>query len=236
MAAAGAEPKARLAATLLTGGRSNLTYRLDDGETSWVLRTPPRRGRTPSAHDVVRGYRVTTGLADSAVPVPRPLLLCEDESVIEARFVVVEHVLGTILRTARDLDELDDQAVEAVSTRLVETLAAPHRVVPDRVGLARYGRPEGYAARQLRRWSGQWDLVGADDGSSVATELARRLSAHLPSQGVTRIVHGDFRIDKVILRLSGGSEQARNPQVAAVVDWELSTLGDPVTDVAMMSY
>jgi aminoglycoside phosphotransferase (APT) family kinase protein len=234
MSAAGVEMATRLKGTLLAGGRSNLTYRLDDGETSWVLRMPPRSGRTPSAHDVAREYRVTKALAESAVPVARPLLLCEDESVIGAPFTIVEHVSGATVRTAADLDELDDHAVGTVSHRLVETLAALHRVDPEAVGLADYGRPDGYAARQLRRWGGQWELVGADHHSVAAKELSRRLTSRTPSQGATSIVHGDFRIDNVILTRTAEDELRRGPQVAAVVDWELSTLGDPIADVAMM--
>jgi aminoglycoside phosphotransferase (APT) family kinase protein len=234
MLAAGIEMAAGLEAALIAGGRSNLTYRLDDGETSWVLRMPPRSGRTPSAHDVAREYRVTKALADSAVPVARPLLLCEDENVIGVPFTLVEHVSGATVRTAADLDELDDRAVGTVSRRLVETLAALHRVDPEAVGLAGYGRPDGYAARQLLRWTGQWELVGADDNSVAAMELSRRLTSRMPSQGTTSIVHGDYRIDNVILTLAAGGRPERDPEVAAVVDWELSTLGDPVADVAMM--
>ncbi|WP_406034209.1 phosphotransferase family protein [Nocardioides sp. NBC_00163] len=221
---------AGLDATLIAGGRSNLTYRLDAGETSWVLRMPPRKGRTPSAHDVAREYRVTKALADSAVPVARPLLLCEDERVIGAPFTVVEHVSGATIRTATDLDGLEDQVVGTVSRRLIEALAALHRVDAEKVGLAGFGRPDGYAARQLRRWTGQWELIGDGSHAVAAAELSRRLAASMPAQGTTSIVHGDYRIDNVILGLDADDD----PRVAAVVDWELSTLGDPIADVAMM--
>jgi aminoglycoside phosphotransferase (APT) family kinase protein len=234
MRAAGIEPAAGLEATLLAGGRSNLTCRLDDGVTRWVLRMPPRSGRTPSAHDVAREYRVTKALADTAVPVARPLLLCEDADVLGAPFTLVEHVTGSTIRTAAELAELDDQAVNAVSVRLVETLAALHRVDPEAVGLGDYGRPDGYAARQLRRWTGQWELIGAEHHGDAALELSRRLTSNMPTQGSSSIVHGDYRIDNVILTLATGKGQQPDPVVAAVVDWELSTLGDPVADVAMM--
>lgn len=230
MLVGGIELQGRLEATHIAGGRSNLTCRLDDGETSWVLRMPPRTGRTPSAHDIAREYRVTKALADSVVPVARPLLLCDDESVLGAPFTVVEHVSGATIRTSTELDELDDPAVAAVSRRLLETLAALHRVDQEAVGLGSYGRPDGYAARQLQRWTGQWQLVGDDDNTRAARELSQRLGTAMPAQGATSIVHGDFRIDNVILTLADGCA----PQVAAVVDWELSTLGDPVADVAMM--
>jgi aminoglycoside phosphotransferase (APT) family kinase protein len=234
MQTAGIEPAAGLEATLLAGGRSNLTCRLDDGVTRWVLRMPPRSGRTPSAHDVAREFRVTKALADTAVPVARPLLLCDDADVLGAPFTLVEYVLGSTIRTAAELAELDDRAVDAVSGRLVETLAALHRVDPEAVGLGDYGRPDGYAARQLRRWTGQWELIGAGHHGGAALELSRRLTSKMPSQGSASIVHGDYRIDNVILTLASGAEQQPDPVVAAVVDWELSTLGDPVADVAMM--
>lgn len=219
-----------LKATHIAGGRSNLTCRLDGGKKSWVLRMPPRTGRTPSAHDVAREYRVTKALAGSVVPVARPLLLCDVDSVLGAPFTIVEYVSGTTIRTSTELDELDDGDVATISLRLVETLAALHRVAPDTVGLENYGRPDGYAARQLRRWTGQWELVGSDENNAAAAELSSRLGSAVPGQGVTGIVHGDFRIDNVILTLGDGHA----PKVAAVVDWELSTLGDPVADVAMM--
>ena len=218
MRAAGIEPAAELEATLLAGGRSNLTCRLDDGVTWWVLRMPPRSGRTPSAHDVAREYRVTKALADTAVPVARPLLLCEDADLLGAPFTLVEHVSGSTIRTAAELAELDDRAVDAVSGRLVETLAALHGVNPEAVGLGDYGRPDGYAARQLRRWTGQWELIGADHHGGAALELSRRLTSRMPSQGSTSIVHGDYRIDNVILTLATGEGQQP----------------DPVADVAMM--
>ena len=126
MRAANIEVAADLQATLLAGGRSNLTCRLDDGRSRWVLCMPPRSGRTPSAHDVAREYRVTKALEGTAVPVARPLLLCEDADILGAPFTLVEHVQGSTIRTAAQLAQLDDRAVDAVAARLVETLAALH--------------------------------------------------------------------------------------------------------------
>lgn len=219
-----------LSATLIAGGRSNLTMRLEDGTTTWVLRMPPRAGRTPSAHDVAREYRVTAALVATGVPVPPTVALCEDESVIGSPFVVTAFVPGVTIQRQEELDALDDDAVEAVVDELTTTLAALHRVDHTAVGLADFGRPDGYAARQLRRWGGQWELVssGALALDRAADEVISRLSAAVPDQRVTSILHGDFRIDNTLLRLDGA------PRVAAVVDWELSTLGDPVADVAMM--
>ncbi|MER6112454.1 phosphotransferase family protein [Streptomyces hirsutus] len=230
MAGADTTPTGPLEATLITGGRSNLTYVLSDGASRWVLRMPPRAGRTPSAHDVAREFRVTSGLRESGVPVARPVVLCEDESALGGAFTVVDYVDGRSVQSRDDLAALDDSQLAHVINSLTQTLAALHRVDHVAVGLERFGRPDAYAQRQLRRWRGQWELVAPedDDVRAAAAELGRRLETALPEQRFTGIVHGDFRIDNTILG------HGRLPEVAAVVDWELSTIGDPVADVATM--
>jgi aminoglycoside phosphotransferase (APT) family kinase protein len=219
-----------LSAELIAGGRSNLTFRLDDGSSQWVLRMPPRSGRTPSAHDVAREHRVTSALRHTDVPVAPAVALCTDESLLGGPFAVAEFVTGRTLQSRADLDTLDDPTVSALLAQLVETLASLHAVDHVAVGLERFGRPNGYAERQIRRWSGQWSLVARNepDLQRAATELISRLAETVPEQRATGIVHGDFRIDNTLLRLDSP------PTVAAVVDWELSTIGDPVADVAMM--
>ncbi|WP_298747410.1 phosphotransferase family protein [uncultured Nocardioides sp.] len=245
MAGAGVDLAGPLTARLIAGGRSNLTFRLDDGVSSWVLRTPPRAGRTPSAHDVAREFRVTSALGATDVPVPPAVVLCEDESLIGGPFTVAGFVPGATVQTAAQLDALDDTVVSAVVSALSSTLAALHRVDHVAAGLERFGRPDGYAARQLKRWSGQWEIVGgAFDPAvrSAASALAAALGDRLPRQAATGIVHGDYRIDNTLLALPGGGPDsgsgvgsgAGGVSVAAVVDWELSTIGDPVADVAMM--
>ncbi|MER6146722.1 phosphotransferase family protein [Streptomyces hirsutus] len=230
MAGADTTPTGPLEATLITGGRSNLTYVLSDGASRWVLRMPPRAGRTPSAHDVAREFRVTSGLRESGVPVARPVVLCEDESALGGAFTVVDYVDGRSVQSRDDLAALDDSQLAHVINSLTQALAALHRVDHVAVGLERFGRPDAYAQRQLRRWRGQWELVAPedDDVRAAAAELGRRLETALPEQRFTGIVHGDFRIDNTILG------HGRLPEVAAVVDWELSTIGDPVADVATM--
>ncbi|MGW5974932.1 phosphotransferase family protein [Streptomyces sp. NPDC055186] len=230
MAEAGTNPTGPLEASLITGGRSNLTYVLSDGTSRWVLRMPPRAGRTPSAHDVAREFRVTSGLRGSGVPVARPVVLCEDESVLGGAFTVVDHVDGRSVQSRDDLAALGDSQLAHVMASLTETLAALHRVDHVAAGLGRFGRPDAYAQRQLHRWRGQWELVAPEDDEvrAAAAELERRLAAAVPEQRSTGIVHGDYRIDNTIL------EYGHLPEVAAVVDWELSTIGDPVADVAMM--
>lgn len=253
MAGAGVDLAGPLTARLIAGGRSNLTFRLDDGVSSWVLRTPPRAGRTPSAHDVAREFRVTSALGATDVPVPPAVVLCEDESLIGGPFTIAGFVPGVTVQTAAQLDALDDTVVSAVVSALSSTLAALHRVDHVAAGLERFGRPDGYAARQLKRWSGQWEIVGgAFDPAvrSAASALAAALEDRLPRQAATGIVHGDYRIDNTLLALPGGGpdavpdagldagldagSRAGGVSVAAVVDWELSTIGDPVADVAMM--
>jgi aminoglycoside phosphotransferase (APT) family kinase protein len=217
-----------LAAEQIAGGRSNLTYRLDDGRDRWVLRTPPRAGRTQSAHDVAREYRVTSALAGTDVPVAPAVALCEDESLLGVPFTVTGFVTGRAIRTRTELAELDDAELAAVMSSLTSTLASLHRVDHVAVGLGTFGRPDGYAVRQLRRWRGQWEVVGAPGPAALAASCFDALEAQVPSQGSVGIVHGDYRLDNTLVTLEP------RPAVLAVVDWELSTIGDPVADVAMM--
>jgi aminoglycoside phosphotransferase (APT) family kinase protein len=177
---------------------------------------------------VAREFRVTSALGAVGVPVPPAVVLCEDDAVIGGPFAVAEFVDGTTVQTRTDLDLLDDATVAACVDRLVEVLAGLHAVDHVAAGLERFGRPDGYAERQVRRWSSQWEIVGTPALSRAAAETAQLLSAAVPAQRAVGIVHGDFRIDNTILRLDGPV------RVGAVVDWELSTVGDPVADVALM--
>ena len=227
---AGIRVQGPLSSALITGGRSNLTYRLEDEHHRWVLRTPPRHGRTPSAHDVAREFRVTRALHGGPVPVAEAVALCEDEAVLGAPFAVAAFVEGATVQSREQLDRLPDAALARIVDRLVETLAALHRVDHVDAGLERFGRPDAYAARQLSRWAGQWELVGTDELDPLAQQVIGGLRDGLPEQQATGIVHGDFRIDNTLLT----DLDLDTVQVAAVLDWELSTIGDPVADVAMM--
>jgi aminoglycoside phosphotransferase (APT) family kinase protein len=216
-----------LSARLIEGGRSNLTFVVSDSHQSWVVRRPPLGENTPSAHDVAREFRVTRALEETDVPVARTVALCEDPRVIGSDFTVVEFVDGTAIRTESELEKLDDTEALACVRGLVSALSALHRVDHRGIGLEKFGRPHGYAARQLRRWSGQWALVSTEH-SPAAELLLGRLSDSIPEQRYSTIVHGDFRIDNTLLA-------PHNPgEVKAIVDWELSTIGDPVADVALM--
>ena len=237
MAASGTTPAGPLSSTLIAGGRSNLTFRLTDGASTWVMRTPPRAGRTPSAHDVVREYRVIHALGATAVPVAPAVVAYEEEDLLGGAFAICGFVEGRTLQSSASLDQLTDAQVASAVTSLAEALATLHAVDHVAVGLERFGRPDGYAARQLRRWSGQWDIVGESFDEQVrglAADLVARLGDALPEQKAVAIVHGDYRIDNTLLRVGDGDGDG-DVEVAAIVDWELSTVGDPVADVAMMA-
>lgn len=221
-----------LTATVVAGGRSNLTYLLaDDGGPRWVLRRPPLGLLAPSAHDMAREFRVVAALAGTAVPVAPAVALCEDRSVLGVPFAVHGYVPGRTVQSADDAAALTRAEQAEVAERLVEALAALHAVDPRAVGLADLGRPDGYLERQVRRWRAQWDVVGTHDPALVDA-LAARLRAALPAGGRTAVVHGDYRLDNLLL--GGGTAGGGGPvRVLAVVDWELSTLGDPLADLGL---
>lgn len=226
LVAAGEDVEGELHCRLIAGGRSNLTYRLDDGKSAWVLRRPPSGGLTPSAHDVAREFRVNRALQGTGVPVARTVGLSADLDVLGAPFSVVDYVEGRIIRSSADLERWNDEDVASCVSALVDALAALHAVDFREVGLAGFGRTDGYGERQLRRWSRQWAHMEAQ--SPLADRLQALLADILPAQRTCTVVHGDYRVDNTIL---GSDDIAR---VLAIVDWELSTLGDPVADVAMM--
>src|SRR3954454_3794362 len=211
----------------ISGGRSNLTYRVSDAAgRHWALRRPPLGKRLASAHDMAREHRIIAALAQTDVPVAPAVALCEDESVIGAPFYVMDFVEGPILRTKAEAEEsFGEVDRKAIGERVVDTLVAIHAVDPDAVGVGDLGRKEDYVARQLRRWHGQWEKSKTRE-LEVIDDVHRRLSARIPEQGPATIVHGDYRLDNLILSADG--------QIAAVVDWELCTLGDPLADVGML--
>ncbi|MFF8443723.1 phosphotransferase family protein [Streptomyces californicus] len=214
-----------LHARLIEGGRSNLTYVVGDGREQWVVRRPPLGHVLATAHDMAREYRVISGLHPTAVPVPEPLLLCEDDTVLGAPFYVMEYVEGIPYRTAEQLAPLGPERTRAAVLGLVDTLVDLHAVAPGAVGLGDFGRPEGFLERQLRRWGKQLDasrnreLAGVD---ALHADLGRAL----PASPAPTVVHGDYRLDNVLL---GPDERIR-----AVLDWEMSTLGDPLTDLGLL--
>ena len=214
-----------LSAELLPGGRSNLTYQVTDGTRRWVLRRPPLGHVLATAHDMAREFRVLSALAGSPVPVPRTLLLCRDEAVLGAPFYLMEKVDGTVYRTAADTAGLTPERARELALRLIDVLARLHAVDIDAVGLTDFGRPDGYLDRQVRRWRGQLEKSRSRDVAGI-DELADRLAATVPRSRDAAILHGDYRMDNVIVGDDG--------DIAAVLDWEMSTLGDPLADVGLL--
>ncbi|MBU3671241.1 MAG: phosphotransferase family protein [Sinobacteraceae bacterium] len=209
------------------GGQSNPTYRLDTSSTAYVLRRKPPGQLLPSAHAIEREYRVMHALAThTQFPVGRPLLLCEDPRVIGTPFYVMEFVEGRIFWDPR-LPELPREARRPLFVAMAETLADLHSIDYVKIGLADFGKPEGYVARQLARWSKQYtvdaDVAGrVDDMERLIDWLARNAPAREPKPA---LLHGDYRLDNMIF-------DPQAPQIRAVLDWELSTVGDPLADFA----
>ena len=220
------------AVQLIGGGRSNLTYRLDVGPSRapLILRRPPLGHVLPTAHDMTREYRVLTALDGTAVPVPRPVALCQDPSVVGAPFYLMDYVDGAVLRTSEDAGALAPGQAALLSQRFVEMLALIHGMDVGAVGLAGFGKPEGYLDRQLARWQRQWELSVTREMPGY-DDLTRRLAAGLPAVTAAAppggLVHGDYRLDNMLIVL--GDE----PRISAVVDWEMSTLGDPLADLGL---
>lgn len=205
------------------GGQSNPTFLLDAGDRRWVLRKKPAGALLPSAHAVEREYRVIAALQQSAVPVAPALCLCEDASVIGTPFYVMEHVSGRILwdPALPGFKPSDRTALYDDMNRIVAEL---HRIDPTAVGLADYGKTGDYLARQIARWTRQYR---ASETQPLATmdKLIDWLPAQVPATATTTLVHGDLRLDNLIVHPT-------EPRVLAVLDWELSTLGDPLADLS----
>ena len=215
-----------LAFELIAGGRSNLTYRVTDAAGhAWVLRRPPLGQVLATAHDMAREHKIISALAPTDVPVAPAIGLCTDEDVNGAPFYVMGFVEGVIARGVEAGRLLSVAARERAGHDLPEVLARIHAVDPDAVGLGDLGRKEGYIERQLRRWYRQWESSKSRE-LPVVDEVHDALAARVPEQGPATIVHGDYRLDNCILSPDG--------TIAAVLDWELCTLGDPLADVGLL--
>ena len=216
---------AELSFSLISGGRSNLTYLVESGDDQWVLRRPPLGHVLPTAHDMVREYRVLSGLADTAVPTPRTIALCEDGAVNDLPFYVMEYCPGVVLaeRMPDGFAETPEER-ERISLSLVDALVALHDVDYRAAGLGDFGRPEGYLERQVRRWSQQWERSKTDELPQIDELIARLLRA-LPESPAPTIVHGDYRLGNMAL------DPADPGRILAIFDWEMSTLGDPLADL-----
>ncbi|RBY88000.1 phosphotransferase family protein [Blastococcus sp. TBT05-19] len=217
---------------LIAAGMSNLTYVVTpadgDADDAVILRRPPTGAVLATAHDMAREHRVISALGPTPVPVPRTLHLCTDPAVLGAPFYVMERVVGIHVVSEFPAGYADaPEQRRAIGEALVDTLADLHSVDPAAVGLADFGRPEGFAARQVRRWTTQWEATRDRDRPDLDA-LAARLAATVPANARAGITHGDYRLDNCLL---DPSEPGR---IRAVLDWEMSTLGDPLTDIGMM--
>lgn len=216
-----------LRAELISGGKSNLTFLLTSPAGELILRRPPTGDLLPSAHDMLREARVQSALAPTAVPTAR-IVLADPGDLIGIQCYVMERVHGHVIR-----DELPAgyAALEAdrraLAFAFADTLAAVHAVDPAEAGLADYGRPAGFMERQVRRWSDQWERSQTRNVPEV-DRLSAALKARIPEQQATAIVHGDYRIDNCVF------DSGQPGRVNAVLDWELSTLGDPLADLGML--
>lgn len=210
-----------------SAGRSNVTLVLtDEGGMRTVLRHPPLTARLATAHDVVREARIMAALHPTTVPVPRIHGACEDIDVIGVPFFVMDFVAGQVLDTPEDAERIPESSRRQLTAAAPAVLAALHVVTVAEVGLDSLGRPKGFAERQLRRWSNQWQLPATDAVSRRFAECYRRLEALRPDDPApARLVHGDYRIGNLVVGERG---------VHAVLDWELASLGDPYADLAYL--
>ena len=214
--------------TQLAGGSSNLTFRVQSAKGDWVLRRPPLLHVLATANDMKREYTVQTGLRDTGVPVAGTVAFCDDESVIGAPFYLMEMLDGIVFNTADDVAHLSEEQSLAASYELMDALARLHSVDYEAVGLGSFGKPAGFVERQVNRWITQWEKSKQRELPEIE-EVARRLLANLPPEGKHGIVHGDYSFNNTMFR------RDEPTKMQAILDWEMSTLGDPLTDVGMVA-
>jgi aminoglycoside phosphotransferase (APT) family kinase protein len=219
-------PVGALRGELIGHGRSNLTYRVEGDGRSWVLRRPPLAHVLPTAHDMKREFRVLSALVATDVPAPAPVALCDDPAVNDAPFYVMQYVAGFVPADAAELARRYDEPKRTLmSEELIDTLVKLHALDPEQIGLGDFGKPAGFIERQVRRFIDQLDRSRTRDLPEL-DELARRLKASMPAESGAAIVHGDYRLDNCVLDANG--------HIAAVLDWEMATLGDPLADMGML--
>jgi aminoglycoside phosphotransferase (APT) family kinase protein len=216
---------------LLKGGRSNLTYLVtDQNSQEIVLRRPPLSHVLATAHDMGREFRVIKALGSTNVPVPKAIAYCQDPQIIGAPFYVMSYIKGYILRDAAQTEKafpsLNQR--EMIGRNLITVLADLHNLNPDEIGLVDYGKKEGYIIRQLNRWWGQFQASydEGDLGGQTIQQVYETLLKKVPVEQKVAIVHGDYRLDNTVI--------GENSEVKAVLDWEISTLGDPLADLGLL--
>lgn len=214
-----------LAFSLIAGGHSNLTFLCEDRNgRKLVLRRPPLGHVLESAHDMGREFRIISALQGSAVPVPVTLGLCTDKSVNDADFYVMSFAEGTVLNDSVVGQQVAPSDRHALGMHVIDILCELHGIDPDAIGLGQLGRKEAYLARQLKRWTGQWEATKTHEIFEME-EACRILTETMPEQVGATIVHGDYRLGNMIVM---------KDRVQAVLDWELCTLGDPLADVGYL--
>jgi aminoglycoside phosphotransferase (APT) family kinase protein len=211
----------------LSGGSSNLTFRVRDDANDWVLRRPPLGRLLATANDMGREHRVQAALAGTDVPVARPVAWCDDAEVIGAPFYLMQRLDGVVYDDADAVAHLSEQEALGATHELVDVLARLHAVDPDAVGLSDFGKPQGFLARQVRRWHTQWEASKQAEVPAI-DEVLGRLERSLPPEAGASIVHGDYSFNNTMW---SRTEPAR---MVGVLDWEMSTLGDPLTDLGMV--
>lgn len=216
-----------LVADLVAGGRSNPTYSLTDGTRAWILRRPPYGEYVASGHDMGREARVMGALGGSTVPVPAVLVHCEDDAVIGAPFYVMDRLDGRTYRTPDDTATLTEPQRAGISNAMLDTLVDLHAIEPASVGLEGWGRPDGYLERQVARWGRQWEAVKTGERAEPAV-LLDRLTRSLPESRFPGIVHGDFKIDNIMVAPDDPT------RILGVLDWEMATLGDTLADLGVL--
>jgi aminoglycoside phosphotransferase (APT) family kinase protein len=212
----------------LSGGSSNLTFRVRDDANDWVLRRPPLVHVLSTANDMRREYTVQAALRDTGLPIAPTVAFCDDESVVGSPFYLMEWLDGIVFNTAADVAHLTEAQALAAAYELVDVMAGLHAVDPAAVGLEKFGRPAGFVERQVNRWTTQWEKSKQRELPEI-DDVARLLRAHLPPAGAPGIVHGDYSFNNTMFRRD---DPAR---MLAVLDWEMSTLGDPLTDVGTLA-
>ncbi len=214
---------------LIAGGRSNLTFEMKDSNGEhFILRHPPLSHVLPTAHDMTREYKIISALEGSVIPVPKSIALCTDPQVSVRPFYLMEFVEGRILRRDDDARDLAPGDLSTVSESVISTLVRLHLLDVDSIGLADLGKKEGYLQRQLKRWSQQFERSVSEVGLSypVVVEAHSKLSENVPLERYVGLVHGDYRLDNTVI----GEDFA----VAAVLDWEICTLGDTLADLGLL--
>ena len=217
-----------LTVTHLSGGSSNLTFRVRDDANDWVLRRPPLGRLLATANDMGREYRVQEGLGRSEVPVPATVGMCDDPDVLGVPFYLMRFVDGIVYADADAVTHLDEAQALAATDELIDVLARLHAVDFEAVGLGGLGRPEGFLQRQISRWTTQWEKSKQRELPAIE-ELAARLARSVPEHTDSAIVHGDYSFNNTMWSREDPAE------MVAVLDWEMSTLGDPLTDLGMVA-